>query len=662
MKKVLPFPPQAKMLLLALLLMLGNALLAQTISGKITDHKGDPLPGATVLLKGTNNGTVADKDGQFSLANVPAGSLLLVRYTGFADQEITASGGTLAVTLRENTELDEVVVTGVFDARTRMEASVAISTLDAKAMQKLPPGSGADLLKTIPGVFVNSSYGEIRNVVYSRGISAASAEPSSGYYYVSMQEDGLPVTNLLYRNFVPDHFLRPDATLERVEAIRGGSAAITSANAPGGIFNYISKTGGDHFGGDFVARLGLEGDGKNPYYRGDLNFGGPLSKDKSWRYNVGGFYRYSYGAHSPGYAQNRGGQIKANIAKVYGKGSLKLYGKYMHDHNGQNEFISSKNFDKPTPAEGFDNTSSLYIQKFEQPYKINGTDDADYNSGNLADNLSSYLGLSWKHDLGNGFSIRNDARYNVARTNWNGTIVVSPMQLDFWLSHAILGTMGPGLFGTMTFKDHETGQVLGKVLQEFDPTAPNTGPPPFKFTVTESNFPGANVQANSLLFQPMASSFERNTEIMDQLTLGKSFKNMGITFGGYFAQSKLDFTQFGDAGVTLGTIENRPHRVDITVEGFDGKTYQVTNPNGVLKVGGVGRDKHEATQTNAAFFFGHNWKITNKLHLDWGGRYDVMGMEGDFYNAVGNHPGVNLPGFPGSDGNPLRFTTILTVC
>src|SRR5205814_10691807 len=98
-------------------------------------------------------------------------------------------------------ETEEVVVTGVFDKRKKMEASVAITTVNDKQISKLALTSAADLLKNVPGVYVNSSLGEIRNTVYSRGVSVGSNDGASGYYYVSMQEDGLPVTNATYGNY-----------------------------------------------------------------------------------------------------------------------------------------------------------------------------------------------------------------------------------------------------------------------------------------------------------------------------------------------------------------------------------------------------------------------------------------------------------------------------
>src|SRR5262245_60193952 len=81
-------------------------------------------------------------------------------------------------------DLQEVVVTGVFYKADKRDASIAISTVSADDIREQVPASAADILKAVPGVFVNSSLGEIRNIVYSRGVSAGSVEAASGYYYV----------------------------------------------------------------------------------------------------------------------------------------------------------------------------------------------------------------------------------------------------------------------------------------------------------------------------------------------------------------------------------------------------------------------------------------------------------------------------------------------
>ncbi|HEU4790723.1 MAG TPA: carboxypeptidase-like regulatory domain-containing protein, partial [Flavobacterium sp.] len=260
MKKLLQQHRFGLFLIKGLVLYLGfctQATAQQMIQGKVTDENNQSLFGVSVAIKGTNKGTNTDAEGKYSI-DAKNNATLVFSYIGFKSKQVVISNQTTVdVVLQEDSQaLDEVVVTGVFDKRTKMQSSVSISTLNAKQIDRVAITSAADLLKNIPGVYVNSSLGEIRNTVYSRGVSSGSNDGASGYYYVSMQEDGLPVTNATFVNYGPDYFLRTDATLGRLEAVRGGTASILGNNAPGGIFNYVSKTGGDSFSGEVRARNG----------------------------------------------------------------------------------------------------------------------------------------------------------------------------------------------------------------------------------------------------------------------------------------------------------------------------------------------------------------------------------------------------------------------
>jgi len=250
-----------------------------------------------------------------------------------------AAGDTAAQadTAAEAPDNREIIVTGVFGSRAIENAPISINVVSSQQLAQHAAVSAADLLRNVPGVFVNSSLGEIRNVVFSRGISANSLDGASGYYYVSLQEDGLPVELATANNFGPDYFLRPDLNLARVEGLRGGTAAITGPNAPGGIFNYISRTGKSNPGMEVQLKGGLQGDLDNPYYRGDVYLGGKLN-DNGLYYSIGGFYRWDRGARDPGYAMNKGGQIHGNILYDYAAGSLLFTAKYLDDHNAWNEF------------------------------------------------------------------------------------------------------------------------------------------------------------------------------------------------------------------------------------------------------------------------------------------------------------------------------------
>ncbi|MFK7984017.1 MAG: carboxypeptidase-like regulatory domain-containing protein [Saprospiraceae bacterium] len=177
-------------LLMIGLILLSNSLIAQ-ISGVIQGDDGETLIGANVVVKGTSTGTITDFDGKFELPDVSEGTPLVISYTGYTDKEVMAARD-MVIVLSLGTDLEQVVVTGVFDARSSMESSVAISTLDAKKMDRLVSVSAADLFTNAPGVFVNSSAGETRNQVYTRGISAGSnyslTSDANGYYYLSLQE------------------------------------------------------------------------------------------------------------------------------------------------------------------------------------------------------------------------------------------------------------------------------------------------------------------------------------------------------------------------------------------------------------------------------------------------------------------------------------------
>jgi outer membrane receptor protein involved in Fe transport len=620
-----------------------------TISGKVTDKKGSVLSKATITVKSTSKSTTSNDQGMFSLSNAPANGILVVSYIGYANNEVKYTAGeTITVALEETTaEADEVVVTGVFDKRKKLESSVAISTLSSKQMSQLAPTSAADLLKNLPGIYVNNARGEIANTVYSRGISANSIDNASGYYYVSMQEDGLPVTNV---NYNTDNYLRADITTERLEAVRGGTASIFGANAPGGIFNYISKTGGNTFGGQVSLKFGLEGDGKNPYYRTDLDFGGPLSKDETFTYNIGGFYRVSDGARYPGYPSNDGGQLKANVLKTYKSGSLKLYVKWLDDKNAQAEFIPSQNWNDPKVMPGLSATDSYSLPALSMQIPINNTGTATFNSKDKYYARDKTVGLSWTQNLGNGWSFKNDGKYSDKHLTGSVPAVVTPFATDNVVFYGLPYLLQTGKFGTYTFTDKVTNQVLGTMTVVPGPNGISFIPGP------DNNFPGANVQPNSVFFLPLFYQDNRVNEAMDQFTFSKKLSNMTFNFGGFFANSKMD--RIGgqeDDGVGGGTIQNQPHMVDITLHGlFDNQNYQVTDPNGFMDVGRAGITTSEGTKRQLALFLGHNWNLTSKLNLDWGVRYEATRIFGSNI-PVSRDPRQNDPTWGGRDGNPLTL-------
>lgn len=597
------------------------------ISGKITETNGEPLIGASAQIKGTTNGSVSNSNGDFTIDKVANGTYQLkISFVGYITQEVKVTvpqSASLAITLKENiSAVDEVVVTGVFDKRTRMESSIAISAINTKQIQRISANSAADLLKNVPGVFVNSSLGEIRNTVYSRGVSVGSNDGASGYYYVSMQEDGLPVTNATYGNYGPDYFLRSDATVGRLEAVRGGTASILGANAPGGIFNYIMKEGGDKAEGEVTTKYGLEANGTSNFFRTDFNVGGPLSK--GWYYNAGGFYRYDQGNHpNNAYPMNNGGQFKGNIIKKYKTGNLKFYAKYLNDHNGWNEFTPTTSFSDPKPVDRFTNTSSVLAPSTQQTFNVNQSGDAiTYNNRDLIHSIDKTAGFNWIQHFGKDWTFNNAMRYSAKEAKWNTQAVVYPFAMNDLVSYAILGMLGQP--GTYSFRGLTSGKELLNVTS-------HSG---FDFNVNSSSLPGSAVMPNALFFEPLFYNEHQVKEYLEQFSVSKKFENMNLTFGGFYGYSNIKRKNAaGGAGAMLGTIQDKPDIVGITLTDPTGAIKHVTNASGVSVIT-TATNLYDAKQSQLAFFLGHNWQITKALNFDWGIRWETMHPTGNNIPAI----------------------------
>jgi len=150
--------------LLALVLgLLSFAAMAQrTVTGKVTDVKGEPLIGASVQVKGSSSGSVTDLDGSYSIS-VPSGEQTLVfSYTGYVTKEVlTTATNVIDVVLDESAEtLSEVVVTAQGLRRDKKALGYAVSTVDEKAIADRPQADVARVLQgKVPGVNITQTSG-----------------------------------------------------------------------------------------------------------------------------------------------------------------------------------------------------------------------------------------------------------------------------------------------------------------------------------------------------------------------------------------------------------------------------------------------------------------------------------------------------------------------
>lgn len=159
----LALPRQAGLLLMLVLLMSGQLLFAQSrqVTGVVKDPAGETIIGASVLEKGTTNGTITDFDGNFSLNVSSDKAVLVISYVGYKTQEISIAGkNSLIVTLPEDTEtLEEVVVVG-YGAQKKESVVGAISQVSSKELLSSPAANVSQAIAgKISGVITTQTSG-----------------------------------------------------------------------------------------------------------------------------------------------------------------------------------------------------------------------------------------------------------------------------------------------------------------------------------------------------------------------------------------------------------------------------------------------------------------------------------------------------------------------
>ena len=178
--------------LMVFLTMLCTSLIhSQSVSGTVSDSSG-PLPGASILVKGTTNGAQTDFDGKFTIGNVGPNAVLVFSYIGLKTQEVNVAGKTTVnIVLKEDSaELREVVVIGYGTVR-KKDATGAVDQIGAKDFDNVAAPSPAQLLRgKVAGVQVTQSSGEPGAGISVRVRGNSSIRSGNGPLYVI---DGVPL-------------------------------------------------------------------------------------------------------------------------------------------------------------------------------------------------------------------------------------------------------------------------------------------------------------------------------------------------------------------------------------------------------------------------------------------------------------------------------------
>ncbi len=310
--------------------------------------------------------------------------------------------------------LDKFVVTGTIKPQSRLDSPLAISTIDRSKIEAMAPRSIDELMKAIPGLYIESSGGEANNVLAVRGVGAG-----NGFKYAAMLEDGLPVVSEEDTSFsTADNYTRVSTWIANVEGLRGGSSGVFTTNAPLGTINFIGREGTPNPTGEYKLEFGDFG-----LIRNDAWFSGPI--DRQTTYAIGGFYRSDDGIRSPGYKADKGGQLTFALKHQFrdDRGYFKITGKAFNDRTA---------FLLPIPLTGSTSaprtipggpdlrtgaTASPDTRIFTFPNSPVGPIDHD-----LADGIQvrlGYIGTELRVKLNDRLTIENRNRYTGVAKSWN---------------------------------------------------------------------------------------------------------------------------------------------------------------------------------------------------------------------------------------------------
>ena len=130
----------------------------ETATGVVKDALGETVIGASVVVKGTTNGTITDFDGNFSLSGVKKGDIIQISFVGYQTQEIAWNGTPLSVVMKDDTQALEEVVVVAFGTQKKVNVTGAVTSVGAKEIAARPVSSTVEALQgVVPGMNISTS-------------------------------------------------------------------------------------------------------------------------------------------------------------------------------------------------------------------------------------------------------------------------------------------------------------------------------------------------------------------------------------------------------------------------------------------------------------------------------------------------------------------------
>lgn len=393
---------------LAVALMFTAFTMAQsTVTGTVLDSEiNSPLPSASVIEKGTTNGTTTDFDGKFTLTTQSKSGEIVISYVGYESITLSFNGSTDLGTasLAPDNSLEEVVIigTGVIDLAAGRETPVAVSTIRGKDIQLKAAGNVefGEAMKNTPSVYVSNQAGGFGDSqIFLRGFD----QTNTAYLL-----NGQPINGMEDGRMYWSNWSGMSDVANAVQVQRGLGASKLAISSVGGTVNIVSKTTDNKEGG-FVRLLG----GNDSYGKVTATYSSGL-KESGWAYTVlvdhwQAHRKYSEG--TAGQGQNYLFSVGYKPNEVHSFNFLLTGAPQWHDQNFSDDLENYERYgDKYNANSGFLN-GERFTERRNYYHKPVANLNWDFN---IKDNLelSTVLYASWGRgggtgNVGNG-RVRND--------------------------------------------------------------------------------------------------------------------------------------------------------------------------------------------------------------------------------------------------------------
>lgn len=510
--------------------------------------------------------------------------------------------------------VNDIIVTGSTSKRTLLNASVAVTQVSSAELAQKAPRNTADVLETIPGIFVEATAGPVSNNYSVRGL------PGGGNQFVRLIEDGMPA---IYDGLNDDEVFQYDLSIDHVEGLQGGTSGVLTPNAAGASINFISrKLNYDDFGGLLKVQGSTYGEARADYW-----FSGPIKAlGPNVAFAISGYFDSNPGQRNSPFRYDTY-HVKAQLEKKFDNGGYirATYKRWNeHDPYYADQPYSEAN-GKITGVPGLDPQYGSIIGNGFANIVLPDSCTAGECTRTFSEKegihaQGNQYRIDFEKPLGDtGLTVFGKARYTETDWDFNGVFAGS-------------GVGNAGLASAVDYLSNSSASPIQSLLQQGMTAFPGTSQFGIRSLTTGQVIAASNTAAlnalngNGLLEQTWLNRQEIHLHDFGSDfgvkwdRAGDGWKN-SLTTGGmvYIQRERNDQSAVSNL---LNDVTNNSNIYDVVALNSAGSVIGTLTNNGLLGYGDWGSGISYYHQNSESFYANDEFTWHDKLHLDAGIRYE----------------------------------------